>query len=374
MFESHKTSINSKVKLNRGIGSEFWLPSKYVSNKNSDELANILPDGKKQFVTSGREAIFQIIRSIGFERQSVLVPAYLDWTVIDPYIRTNTNFKYYKVKENLNIDLDDIKAKLNDDTKAIVVIHYFGFLQSVDVLKNTKKNLIVLEDTTHSILSQHQDIPSGSFGDISYAGFRKLLPIPDCAVICYNNDRFSIPDLDEQDLGHLLLREKRTLGLYYSGKYVERGDEFSKRLAHLNFNLAEELIQLNYSKPCKTSENSACLLTQMRFSEIIQQRIKNFTCLLEQDLGKATPFYNYLPEGICPLGFPIISDKRDELRQYLISKKIYPPIHWILPNSINKEEFSLSWEISGKILTIPIDQRYDESHMHYIAKTLKEFD
>ena len=42
----------------------------------------------------------------------------------------------------------------------------------------------------------------------------------------------------------------------------------------------------------------------------------------------------------------------------LIKNKVYCPVHWILPEEIDKKEFKDSLNISERILTIPIDQKY----------------
>lgn len=369
MNDFDKGLTSEKVDLKRGVGSEFWLPSPYFSEEPNTQFSKILPEGKKLFVTSGREAMYQIIKSLSLSKdETILIPSYLDWAILDPFIRTSTKSRFYKIKENLEIDLEDIQQKIDDKTKAILLIHYFGFPQPLTDIKKVKEKLLVIEDTTHSFLSLHENKPSGSFGDVSFASFRKMLPIPDSAMICYNNKNISIPHLSNQDIWHLNYREKRELGLYYRGNFIRTGNKFQKKLSQIYFESAEELLQKIYTNPCKMSEKSKGLLERLRIEEIINQRRKNFIYLLGEDFGEITPFYKNLPDGVCPLGFPVLSKNRNELEQHLIKNKIYPPVHWRLPDCINKDDYEISWDISNKILTIPIDQRYNQSHMDYIKK------
>lgn len=361
-----------KVDLNRGIGSEFWLPSPCCSERPNNQFSKILPRGKRLFVTSGREAIYQIIKSLSLsEEERILLPSYLDWAILDPFVRTSTNICFYKIKKNLEIDLNDIQEKTNDKTKAILIIHYFGFPQPLKDIEKLKEKLLVIEDTTHSFFSLHENKPSGSFGDISFASFRKMLPIPDGAMICYKNEHIPISDLPDQDIWHLSYKEKRELGLYCKGNFIRTENKFYKKLSQIYFESAEELLPKIYTNPCKMSEKSKGLLERLRVEELIDHRRKNFNYLLGEDFDDITPFYEDLPDGICPVGFPILSKNRNELEQHLIKKKIYCPVHWRLPNCIDKDDYRISWNISNKILTIPIDQRYNQSHMDYIKKILR---
>jgi len=362
-----------KVDLDRGIGSEFWLPSPYCSERPNNQFSKILPRGKKLFVTSGREAIYQIIKSLSLSKEEkILLPSYLDWAILDPFVRASTEIRFYKIKKNLEIDLEDIQEKIDGKTKAILIIHYFGFPQPLTDIKKLKEKLLVIEDTTHSLFSLHEDKPSGSFGDISFASFRKMLPIPDGAMICYRNEHIPISDLPDQGIWHLNYKEKRELGLYYKGNFIRTGNKIHRKLSQIYFESAEELLQEIYTNPRKMSEKSKELLERLRIEEIINQRRKNFIYLLGEDFDEITPFHKNLPDGICPLGFPILSKNRNELEQHLIKKKVYSPVHWRLPNCINKDDYKISWDISNKILTIPIDQRYNLSHMEYIEKNLKK--
>ena len=303
-----------RVDLNRGIGSEFWLPSYYLSDTSNNQFLNIQPEGKKIFVTSGREAIYQIIKSLKLSKEEeVLLPSYLCPSVVEPFIKTSTEIQFYKINKNLEMDLEDIQEKINDKTKAILLIHYFGFPQPLTGIKKLKEKLLVIENTTHSFLSSHDGKPSGSYGDISIVSFRKMLPIPDSAMISYNNECISIPPLAEQDTWHLKYKKKRESALLYRGEFIRTGNKFHEKSSLETFNEATELLQKIYSNPCKMSDTSKELLESMRVDEIIHQRRKNFASLLKERYEGIVPFYETLPNGICPLGFPVLSDNRDNL-------------------------------------------------------------
>src|SRR3954453_8310837 len=65
--------------------------------------------------------------------QCVLLPSYIGWSaregsgVFDPIMELGLPYSFYRLDEQLNIDLDDLESKLNSNrTKVVVLIHYFG--------------------------------------------------------------------------------------------------------------------------------------------------------------------------------------------------------------------------------------------------------
>jgi hypothetical protein len=70
-------------------------------------------------------------------------------------------------------------------------------------------------------------------------------------------------------------------------------------------------------------------------------------------------FFAKVPQLLCnqdfvTLGFVIKISNRDTIRKYLFDKNIFPPIHWILSDEIDKTLFDKSDLLSSEILTIPL--------------------
>jgi hypothetical protein len=64
-----------------------------------------------------------------------------------------------------------------------------------------------------------------------------------------------------------------------------------------------------------------------------------------------------------------IPELRDELREYLIVSKIYPPIHWQLAEDADVTALDLS----RRIMTIPADHRYNYQDLIRIKTALADF-
>ena len=67
-----------------------------------------------------------------------------------------------------------------------------------------------------------------------------------------------------------------------------------------------------------------------------------------------------------PLGFPIVSDRRDAIRAALFEDEIYPAVHWRIHGHV-PERHGASHRLATRVLTIPIDQRYRMRDMERVA-------
>ena len=72
-----------------------------------------------------------------------------------------------------NMQVEDIEAKINSNTKAIMIVHIYGLSVNVDpVLTLAKKyNLKVIEDAAEVLGQEYKGKKCGSFGDISIFSF-----------------------------------------------------------------------------------------------------------------------------------------------------------------------------------------------------------
>jgi hypothetical protein len=76
-----------------------------------------------------------------------------------------------------------------------------------------------------------------------------------------------------------------------------------------------------------------------------------------------------------PLGFVIKINERDAIRKHLFEQNIFPPIHWLMSEVLDKTIFYQSIELSSVILTIPLigltDKKYNYLYNN-IVKYIKK--
>lgn len=119
---------------------------------------------------------------------------------------------------------------------------------------------------------------------------------------------------------------------------------------------------------------SACSYDDIKSAEqldvdfIKKTRRENARLIIDK-LRKYCLFKN-LKKNDCPLCVPILYENRDKLRQYLISKEIYCPIHWPKPKQVNNDFAS---ELYEKELSLVCDQRYTKEDMNRIVNAILSF-
>jgi len=361
------------------IGSEFDIPigvllnaSNLISQKMFQEKLFCKNGIDVAYLSTGRAAIKFILSNIikKAKIKKCWLPSYLCETIIQSFRELNLDYEFYNLEENLQLDTDYLlrRIKKND---IILTINYFNFLPNNRTIKFLRKlknnNVIVIEDSTHSFFTNN-NLPG--IANYSIISLRKWFGIPDGGIAISNNDLFDKKLIVEKlfyDFVYLRLKYA-ILKNFYLNKVINKKDSF--REIH---NKAEELANLTIRLNA-ISCISKTILNSIDFNNVIYKRRKNFKYLLSsfKNLDNIDILCKNLKEGICPIGFPIIVARRDALREYLTTNKIYCPIHWLLPEEIPKK-FTYSYFLSQNIITIPCDQRYSIEDMEMIAEKVKKF-
>jgi dTDP-4-amino-4,6-dideoxygalactose transaminase len=367
------------------------------------EINNVVPfnTGRTLFFYTGRYALASGVKALRLRSDdNVLLPSYNCWVEIDPVRQQGVKIKYYRVERDFIIDLKDIEKRIDGKTKAILITHYLGFPQPLEeiIAICRKYGLILIEDCAHAFLSDYEGKPLGSFGDISIFSFRKTLPIPNGAALTMNNGDYKMPVIREEPnsfatlyyLTECLKYKTRNVSIlrnlipaivsaavYYSMKCLR----YTLRAFHKIFN--DKALYLAYPsgnryrselEEWSMSALSRRMIQSMNFQEIKETRRRNFAFFLEyfrNDKRVILPIKE-LVEGVCPLFFPMIIEKRDYMFQELKKEGIvghdwwgdfHPDVPW--------NEFPEAQFLKNNILGLPIHQDITITHLEKITEAFK---
>lgn len=369
------------------------------------ELPDVFPflNGCCTYFYSGRYALAAAMTALKLTpSQIVLLPAYNCWVEIDPFIRSGAKVDWYRVNKDFSIDVEDIFCRIRPETRAILIIHYFGFPQPLDeILKVCKERKIVLiEDCAHALLSNDGDTPLGSKGDMAIFSLRKTVPIPDGGCLLINNKELAFArDREIQPnrfSTYYVLSEMLVGGSTEENSWT---DLISQTIFTLNLSVAKiarwglraahKLLKdtgeyLFYpsgnhfwdeAKGWGMSKISLLILCNIDFKQIKARRRQNFQYLLEQ-LGASDKFslpIRNLPDGVCPLLFPLIVDERDRIYREMKSRGIsghdwwgdfHPAVPW--------SNFSEVVDLKQNIFGIPVHQSLQKKDLDLIINNLEQ--
>ena len=204
------------------LGSEFDLALSEMTIKKNNIFDYLSEYSNQIYFDSGRSALKHLASFLQSDKE-ILLPEFICKSVIDCFIYSNVRF--YKLCDDFTIDLEDIEKKINANTQAIFIMHYFGALQKENTLHTIKtiaeKNkLVIIEDTTHSIFSR-----SSTVGDYQICSIRKWLPLPGGGVLYSNNDTLGAYNVLSYEKS---TDNKRAYGMMLKNVFLKTGFDCNK--------------------------------------------------------------------------------------------------------------------------------------------------
>ena len=142
-----------------------YVGAKYALMVNSGSSANLLAafalvnPRKKNFLKKGGE---------------FLIPVLCWSTSLWPLIQSGLKPKFVDVNiNNLNMDMNDFKKKINSKTKAIMAVHVLGNSTQIQEVANIakSKNIFLIEDTCESLGAKYKEKYLGTYGDFGTYSF-----------------------------------------------------------------------------------------------------------------------------------------------------------------------------------------------------------
>jgi hypothetical protein len=243
----------------------------------------------------------------------------------------------------------------------VVVVHYFGLLDPVALdwlMRPDGREFAVIEDCVQAPYTEQ----AGASGDYAITSLRKWWPAPDGALVC-SRQPLSAPALLAPDEGYI---GRRTFAKLARGRHVDDA-------TYLGW-IEESEERLASSPPREASWLSQHLLARADSAQAALARRQNWARLAaELDRHKhVAPLYRALPEGAVPLAYPVLLDagRRDQLRRFLATRRIYCPVHWPMPAEGTP---AADWSLSQRMLSLPLDQRYGAPEMARLAAAVIEF-
>ena len=345
------------------IGSYYWLDNEPIGNK--EEIIEWLPtvsDGS--FTFSGRSAIDIALRDVLNHKQvnRVFVPSYCCISMLQAFIDHGLKILFYDV----NYESGHFSYQLPDaDQESIVLImSYFGL--ETDSVNNIiesmhEKGAVVIEDITHSLLRKDS---SSFYSDYVVASIRKWFAIPTGGWIGKRNGRL----LEKPYLNGDRAVEEKIDAMHEKYKYLMGEVKTKEHFLEVNANFENDLIHVD--RMLKIDALSLQIINALDIEKIISKRRNNVKILVDslKDLSEiiATPQINFSKDVLLFLPIFIEAGKRDSLRDYLIERGIYCPVHW-------PEVMGAYNNVRERELSLICDQRYSEEDMMTISEIIHEW-
>lgn len=283
-----------------------------------------------------RNAIRYIIRALGIRK--IHVPFYTCHVVYEAIQAEGCKILKYNLADDMMPSIDFPK---ND---FIIYNNYFGVLgNNVKILSGLYPNLIV---------------------DNAQAFYSK----PDCRAVVYSPRKFfGLPDggiLIGKDIPKLELQKGISIDVT---SHLLKRLEFGAKIGYEDF--IRNDLKLDYYPIQAISNLTLALMGNIDYETAKRKRLENFNFLKKH---LKTDFPILMSSDDVPLVYPYFIDNGSEIRDKLISKKIFCARYW--PKVLEYcDSNSIEYRLAKNVVSLPIDQRYGLEEMNHIISVINQF-
>lgn len=287
-------------------------------------------------LNSGTDALFFALKSIGITKDDeVIIPANTFWAVANSVINSGAKPVFADVEQNdMLVSAETIEPHITTRTKAVICVHLTGLPCRMDDINKLALNhdFSVIEDSAQGLGSEYMGRKAGNLGRVGCFSFHPLKNIGgvgDGGALVTNDRKI-----------YERVRQLRNHGL--AGKTsVQKIVGYNSRLDELQ---------------------SAVLSYRLKKIESISASKRNIAALYNKYLGSVC---GVVKEGADRKGvyqlYIIQCDRRDELREYLLTNGIQTGVHYPsyqhhqLPyTSFKTNQLKVTNLLEKRVLSLPI--------------------
>lgn len=343
----------------------------------------------------GRTAVALACRLLGLGKgHEVLVPAYNCGTEIDALLYAGVTPVGYRVSQQCDIDLADLMARKTSRTRAVYLIHYFGWEQPMAQLRSwcDEHGLLLIEDCALALFSSGQSGGIGRTGDAAifslpkslgfvYGGLLSLSARPKTEALCLKPSKSATWFKEiRQSAKSITFRNLEHLGVYS----MLVSARHRRRLGRTNSSESEGLEDMPdgyYFNPALDADRvlhpkAEAILESVTWQEIVRVRRDNYLRLASalESIDGVRLLFPQLPPGVCPLSLPLLISSRNQCARNLQAKGIAAFPWWagFHRDGLDWTQFPESCWLKHNVLTVPIYHGMGERSLDAMAKSIVE--
>ena len=362
---------------------------------------------------NSRGALYQLLSALPQNAgNTILLPAFHCVALVDPVVAAGFKAVFYRIRQDLTIDIEDFASKLKPGVAATVVVHFFGFPADLDdiAMLSHEHGSYLIEDCAHSFLSRSGDETIGRRGDFAIFSYYKFAPslVGGSLVVNRKNLRLELPNArlplhkqvvivkrlftqalmntSDNPLSSALLRldhfrinrrNQRNSERTYNKTVVAETPSSSTTLpsAFLNDPFLFDEALARSAMPWISKR----IVESSKWQEIANKRRQNYLLLsrLLPDTGVLRRMLPDLPEGVVPWFYPVSLSNRTNhqraLRKLGIPLSLFGvPLHSAL-NDSNEHTCEDARALSRDLMLLPVHHLLGEDQIQTYVKTLLDY-
>ena len=319
---------------------------------------------------SGTSALHSILIAYDIKSGEVIIPSFTFIATANAVLLAEAKPVFAETEsETYGLDIEDVKEKITNKTKAIMPIHYGGLAcRNINALKELSddSNILLIEDAAESLGSKIKDKMVGTFGHAAMFSFcqNKVITTGEGGAIVTNSE-----DIYQK------------LKLIRSHGRLEESDDYFSTTKSMDY------IQLGYNFRMSTMSAALGLSQFNKIHKIVKMRRSHARYLTKSllEIAKVTPPQEPQNQYHVYQMYTIQLENnrdRDELQQHLtnagiMTKVYFDPIHlktfYKKKLGYRKGDLPKTEQLSERVLTLPMHPGLKKHELDYIIESIKEF-
>ncbi len=339
----------------------------YKTNEFEEKIAEYLSTDRFVITTStGTNALHLALDTIGIsEGDEVIMPSFTFVATAQAVEMCGATPIFCEVDPvTFLMDINDVKKKITERTKAIIPVHYAGRPCDMDSLMKIKEEtgIRIIEDAAHAFGTYYKGKKIGSFGDITCFSFDSIK-----VMTCGEGGAIVTDDSAFDDLS----RKKRLLGIDRKTMHVK---DWKKR------SWVYDVPTLGY-RYHMSNINAAIGLAQIKKVDSFINRRRQLCHLYDSEL-KGISGIEIMPDEydtITPFMYVIRvkNGKRNQLKDYLMEHDIESGISYIPCHHFSlfkgNDELPVTDAIYEEILCLPMHYELSDENIKEVSNCIKDF-
>lgn len=345
----------------------------YYTQKVSNFLEKNFNLNKVLMTTSGTHALEMAVELIDLgEGDEVIMPSFTFTSTANAVLMKGAKPVFAEIKKDtFNLDPAYLGKYVNENTKAIIPVHYAGVSCEMDKIMDFAKrhDLYVIEDAAHAVNAKYKDQYLGGIGDLgcySFHGSKNYVSGEGGALVINKKSEKFIERAE-------VIRDKGTNRKKFLNGEVDKYTWVDKGSSYLPSDLLMALLyaQLEKLEKIKSLRENVYQFYYRNLSKYLNKDfLDNILTVPENRDSNFHIFYlkfstNYI---------------RDFVLKELNKRGIAATFHYIPLHSspmgkeigYNGNELKITSEVSDTLLRLPIYPGLKENELEYIIKNLED--
>ena len=319
-------------------------------------------------VNSATSGLHLALLSLGIgPGDEVILPAYTFVSCANTVVHVGAKPVFCDITEDFLIDPEDIKRKITQKTKAIMVVHFGGQMADiVEIKKIARENkLKVIEDCAHSLAAAFQNKMAGTFGDVGVFSFYAIKNLT-------TGEGGMVITLDDKLTKKVLMFRLHGMSWTAYDRYSNQGKWYYEiGEAGFKYNLTDMAAAIGVEQLKKIKKFNA------RRADIAKIYLKNLADISGIILPKVLPERTHVWHLFAIRVKPNLRDEIiDKLREFNIRTSVhFIPLHlqpyYQKKFGYKKGDLPISEEVFQGEISLPMYPELNDLEVKYICRVLK---